>query len=62
MAFFCAHIGQISNGFKIGYSEAPTYEIDLKILEQTFGDKNFFVEHSTDTLKKHLELLIEQKI
>jgi hypothetical protein len=60
-SFFLTLMGQIRNGFKVLYTETRSYEIDLKVLEQTFGTTDSFVGHSTDTLQKQLELLIKQK-
>lgn len=60
-AFLVDLMGRIRNGLTVFYSETTTIEIDLKVLDQTFGDKVFFVQYSTDTLLKHLEILIEQK-
>jgi hypothetical protein len=60
-SFFLTLMGQIRYDFKVLYTETRTYEIDLKVFQQTFGDKDSFIEHSTDSLKKYLELLIKQK-
>lgn len=60
-SFFLTLMGQIRYDFKVIYTETRTFEIDLAIFEQTYGDKNSFIELSTGTLKKHLDLLIEQK-
>jgi hypothetical protein len=59
--FIVALMGQIRNGYDVIYTETTNFEIDLTVLEQTFGDKESFVQHSTTTLQKNLELLIEQK-
>jgi hypothetical protein len=60
-SFFLTLMGQIRYDFKVLYTETRTFEIDLKIFEQLYGEQNSFVEYSADTLKKDLELLIEQK-
>jgi hypothetical protein len=60
-SFFLTLMGQIRCDFKVLYTETRTYEIDLKVFEQTFGDTDSFIDHAIDSLKKYLELLIKQK-
>jgi hypothetical protein len=60
-SFFLTLMGQIRYDFKVIYTETRTFEIDLEIFEQTYGAKDAFIEYATDTLKKYLDNLIEQK-
>lgn len=60
-AFLVDLMGRIRNGLTVLYTETTTFEINLTVLKQIYGDKDSFVQYSTDTLLKHLEILIEQK-
>ena len=60
-SFVLTLFGQIRHDFKVVFTKTDTFEIDLNVLEKTFGDKDSFIEYPTDSLKKYLELLIKQK-
>ena len=60
-SFFLTLMGQIRYDFKVLYTETRIFEIDLTVLQLTYGEKNSFIKHSTVTLQEYFELLIEQK-